>query len=237
MVLDARTRKVVMSKLNDGRYFYAMRFTPDGRTLLAGVSGPGTEISAQRFAVASGRPIGTPRLITQRHVFVTPMLMHNGTRVITTMPGRTEIRDARTLRTLRRWPVGADVAALGPDDRTVLLGGADGSVRFLDLRNGRRAGRVVLLEDQPNARAILESLAAPVADEPETGALREQLHRLVAATLDALPGHYGEALEWKYVDGLSVREIAARLGVGEKAAESMLSRARESFREAIGAVI
>lgn len=104
-------------------------------------------------------------------------------------------------------------------------------------RNGPRVGRVVLLEDQPNARAILESLAAPAADEPETGAVREQLHRLVAATLDALPGHYGEALEWKYVDGLSVREIAARLGVGEKAAESMLARARESFREAIGAVI
>ena len=95
------------------------------------------------------------------------------------------------------------------------------------------SARVVLLEDQPNARAILESLAAPAADEPETGAVREQLHRIVAATLDALPGRYGEALEWKYIDGLSVREIAERLSVGEKAAESLLTRARESFRDAI----
>ncbi len=32
--------------------------------------------------------------------------------------------------------------------------------------------RVVLLEDQPDARAILESFAAPETDEPETGAMR-----------------------------------------------------------------
>jgi RNA polymerase sigma-70 factor (ECF subfamily) len=100
-------------------------------------------------------------------------------------------------------------------------------------RSERSTGRVVLLEDLPNARAILESLAAPAADEPETGALREQLHRIVEATLDALPGRYGEALEWKYIDGLSVREIAARLALGEKATESLLTRARESFRAAI----
>ena len=104
-------------------------------------------------------------------------------------------------------------------------------------RNDRLAGRVVLLEDRPDARAILESLAASAADEPEAGALREQIHRIVEATLDALPGHYGEALEWKYIDGLSVREIAGRLSLGEKAAESLLTRARESFREAIAGLI
>jgi RNA polymerase sigma-70 factor (ECF subfamily) len=102
---------------------------------------------------------------------------------------------------------------------------------------GGGSARLVLLEDQPNARAILESLAAPAADEPETGAVREQVHRIVAATLDALPGRYGEALEWKYIDGLSVREIAERLSVGEKAAESLLTRARESFRDAIAGMI
>ena len=104
-------------------------------------------------------------------------------------------------------------------------------------RGGRSSGRVALIEDLPNARAILESLAAPAADEPESGAVREQLCRVVAATLDALPGRYGDALEWKYIDGLSVREIARRLGLGEKAAESLLTRARESFRTAIGEII
>ena len=103
-------------------------------------------------------------------------------------------------------------------------------------RNSRSASLVVLLEDQPDARAVLESFAAPEADEPETGAMREQVHRIVEATLDALPGRYGEALEWKYIDGLSVREIAERLSLGEKAAESLLTRARESFREAIAGI-
>jgi RNA polymerase sigma-70 factor (ECF subfamily) len=104
-------------------------------------------------------------------------------------------------------------------------------------RQGRGSGRVVLLEDEPNARAILESLAAPAADEPEAGVLREQVHRIVEATLDALPGRYGDALEWKYIDGLSVQEIADRLRVGPKAAESLLTRARESFRDAISGLI
>jgi RNA polymerase sigma-70 factor (ECF subfamily) len=104
-------------------------------------------------------------------------------------------------------------------------------------RSGGSQGRVELLEDQPNARSILESLAAPAADEPETGALREQVHRIVEATLDALPGNYGTALEWKYIDGLSVREIAVRLDIGAKAAESLLTRAREAFREAIAGMI
>ena len=104
-------------------------------------------------------------------------------------------------------------------------------------RSGPNTARVVLLEDLPNARAILDSLSAPAADEPESSALREQACRIVAATLDALPGRYGEALEWKYIDGLSVREIAVRLELGEKAAESLLTRARESFRNAIGGMV
>jgi RNA polymerase sigma-70 factor, ECF subfamily len=100
-------------------------------------------------------------------------------------------------------------------------------------RNGRGAVRTVLIEDQPNARAILESLAAPAAERPDSSAWQAQLHRIVEATLDSLPGRYGEALEWKYIDGLSVIEIAGRLGIRPKAAESLLTRARESFREAI----
>ncbi len=100
-------------------------------------------------------------------------------------------------------------------------------------RSKGRAEGVTLLEDRPDARAILESLTAPVSDEPETGLWREQVHRIVEATLDSLPGRYGEVLEWKYIDGLSVAEIAARLEVGPKAAESHLTRARESFRDAV----
>ena len=42
-------------------------------------------------------------------------------------------------------------------------------------------------------------------------------------------------LEWKYIDSLSVNEIASRLGTTTKAAESLLTRARNAFREAFTA--
>ena len=38
-------------------------------------------------------------------------------------------------------------------------------------------------------------------------------------------------LEWRYADGLPVPEIAARLEISYKAAESLLSRARQAFRD------
>jgi RNA polymerase sigma-70 factor (ECF subfamily) len=90
------------------------------------------------------------------------------------------------------------------------------------------------LEEEQTIAAILESLAAPAIDEPEVRAWRVQLMQLIQATLDCLPDRYGDVLEWKYVDGLSVKEIAARLAIGPKAAESLIMRARTAFREAIG---
>ena len=50
-------------------------------------------------------------------------------------------------------------------------------------------------------------------------------------TLEHLPAKYAVALEMKYIHGNSVAEIAERLGVGEKAAESVLTRARSAFKE------
>ena len=189
-VLDVRTRKVVMRKLDDSRYFYAVQFAADGRSLLAGISGPGTAISAQRFTVASGRPIGTPRSITQRDLLVTPMRMHDGKRVVTTMPGRTEIRDATSLRVLERWPAGAATGAMSPDDRTLLLGGRDGSVRFLDLGNGRvrtasgrHAGSVVQATFGPHGRT------AVTAGEDNRVIVWDVRRGAVAETLD---GHAGQ---------------------------------------------
>lgn len=100
----------------------------------------------------------------------------------------------------------------------------------------RESQAVVALEDEPGVRALLESLAAPASERPDLLHWRDELARLVQVTVDALPARYGQALEWKYVDGLSVAEIATRLGTGEKAAESLLTRSREAFREVIGEV-
>jgi RNA polymerase sigma-70 factor, ECF subfamily len=101
-------------------------------------------------------------------------------------------------------------------------------------RTTRRADLFVRpLEDEPHIRAVLEAIAAPPEVQPEIQAWRLDLQKLVQATIDALPERYGDVLEWKYVDGLAVADIAARLGIGAKAAESLLTRARGAFREAI----
>ncbi|MGA8205199.1 MAG: sigma-70 family RNA polymerase sigma factor [Woeseiaceae bacterium] len=89
---------------------------------------------------------------------------------------------------------------------------------------------VDLVEDLPEVRGTLESLLETTS-LPEHDAVRSELARLINVTMDSLPVHYADALEWKYIDGLTVAEIAERQGRGRKAAESMLNRARESFRE------
>ena len=81
--------------------------------------------------------------------------------------------------------------------------------------------------------SLLEALSAPADDEPEAQVFRMDLIRLVQSTLDCLPSRYGDVLEWKYIDGLAVNEIAQRLELGSKAAESLLTRARSAFREAL----
>lgn len=71
-----------------------------------------------------------------------------------------------------------------------------------------------------------------LVDEPdqEAAMLREDDAHLVHLVLDLLPPRHVRALELKYVERLPVREIAARLGVSEKATESLLTRARSGFR-------
>jgi RNA polymerase sigma factor (sigma-70 family) len=68
-------------------------------------------------------------------------------------------------------------------------------------------------------------------EHPEGALVRKEEANRVHAALDLLPSHYARALEWKYLERASVEEIAARLRLGAKAAESLLSRARRAFRE------
>ncbi len=98
-------------------------------------------------------------------------------------------------------------------------------------REGRHAAHVVLTEDFGEVRAAIDSLPAPACDDPEREYRRLELHRLVQVALDRLPAHYGNVLEWKYVEGRSVREIAARLELGTEATQSLLARAKRAFAE------
>ena len=104
-------------------------------------------------------------------------------------------------------------------------------------RNRIAARQVALIEDVPEVRAALESLPSTLPGGPDLVFETRERSRLVQVVLDRLPSRYGSALEWKYVDDLSVSEIAARLGVSQKAAESLLTRAREAFREGYATLI
>jgi RNA polymerase sigma-70 factor (ECF subfamily) len=93
-----------------------------------------------------------------------------------------------------------------------------------------------LPDDSAEARTALAAVAALSRDDPEQEYRRVELTRLVHTTLDHLPRPYGDALMWKYLDDTSVEEVAHRLGLGYKAAESLLTRARQAFREAFAVV-
>lgn len=84
--------------------------------------------------------------------------------------------------------------------------------------------------DDPLA-TILASLRAPRMSEPDAAAERRQLAGLVWECLDTMPDSHARALEMKYLDGYSSKEIAARLALSDEAVQSLLARARRTFRE------
>ncbi len=99
----------------------------------------------------------------------------------------------------------------------------------------RAPAPVELVEEVPEVRAALDSLTAAV-DGPDDALRRKELAQLVHSVLDRLPPRYGRALELKYLEELPVKEIARRLEVGPKAAESLLTRARLAFRDGMAAI-
>ena len=74
------------------------------------------------------------------------------------------------------------------------------------------------------------SLNGDVASSPLRTDEREQKER-IASALAKLPEHYEAVLRAKYLDGKSMAEIAAEQNDSPKAVESLLSRAREAFRQ------
>lgn len=67
--------------------------------------------------------------------------------------------------------------------------------------------------------------------EPGTDLERAETKAQVVEVMNSLPDEERLVLELKYLEGLSVREMAARLSRTEKAIESLLFRGRRSFRD------
>ena len=100
----------------------------------------------------------------------------------------------------------------------------------------RHSERVVLIDDSPELQAAMETIQAPLADDPAHRYGNAETRRLVQSVLDRLPPRYGDILEWKYIEGRTVEEIGQLLGVGHTAAQSLLARARVAFREGLETV-
>jgi RNA polymerase sigma-70 factor (ECF subfamily) len=100
------------------------------------------------------------------------------------------------------------------------------------LRSARRKKRPRPLADvlEENEGEI-DRILADVAREPlpEWALERAETRELVGATLSSLSPEYRRALVGKYIEEKSVVEMAAAAGQSEKAAESMLHRARVAF--------
>lgn len=102
------------------------------------------------------------------------------------------------------------------------------------IRTRRRQTRsVVLIDDLPEMRRAIDAIEAPEEYDLVRAHGRAEVGRLVRSILDRLPSNYGDALEWKYMEGRSVEEIGERMGIGTTAAQSLLARARSAFREAL----
>lgn len=96
-------------------------------------------------------------------------------------------------------------------------------------RKARRAERV---EGAVEQHALSQQTGLAETSSVEAAETRAR----VLAVMDRLPDEERLVLEWKYLEDLSVREIAARIGRTEKAAESILYRARRSFRSLLDRV-
>ena len=103
-------------------------------------------------------------------------------------------------------------------------------------REGRHASYIVLTEDFPEIQAAVDTFQAPAEDTPEQQFRRAESVRLIQVALDRLPAKYGNVLEWKYVEGWSVREIADRLNLGTEATQSLLARAKRAFADVYSAM-
>jgi RNA polymerase sigma-70 factor (ECF subfamily) len=80
-------------------------------------------------------------------------------------------------------------------------------------------------------------IACPVLEAIDTAPLpdavleREDVKLLVHETLVELPARFHDALHMKYLERLSMADMARRGAGSEKAVESLLTRSREAFRK------
>jgi DNA-binding SARP family transcriptional activator/WD40 repeat protein len=189
-VVDARTHDRVRTLFVDPEQtangYNGIAFSPDAHVLAASyvadqVRSRGRFLESRpanavlRWDLRTGSRLGHSRAIGAVRLPPTePVgnalvgLVDAGSRLVTSGPrGQgTTIRDAATLRPVRHWPAGGAPAATSADGRWMAFGAGDGSVRLLDLGDGRlrvMAGRhdaaVTAVRFVPNSRRLVTAAA------------------------------------------------------------------------------
>jgi RNA polymerase sigma-70 factor (ECF subfamily) len=113
-------------------------------------------------------------------------------------------------------------------------------VRDFDPERGSFAGwlcgiaaRVLRNQLRREVRRRSKPLASdPTAERADAALERRERAEDIARALAELPERYEAVLRAKYLDGRSTAEIAADRGETPKAIESLLTRARQAFRDA-----
>lgn len=82
--------------------------------------------------------------------------------------------------------------------------------------------------------ALVECGGDALPETPETLAMRSELRRLIEASVDRLPETYRSVFVLRGVEGLSVEETAASLGISPANTKVRFLRARGLLREALG---
>lgn len=94
----------------------------------------------------------------------------------------------------------------------------------------RRCGRQRKLTERYVQRIVRPAAGDGERCDPLRWLLDNERSRLVRDAIDRLPRRDADVLMFKYVEQLSYRQIADRVGLTERAVESRLHRARERLR-------
>lgn len=107
----------------------------------------------------------------------------------------------------------------------------------LNLRQKARLRRTASLDaplgEEGELRADPPDLRAP---SPSEGASEAELRRAIRAEIQELPEKYAGVVVLHYLEGLSVKEISARLDIAEGTVKVRLYRARDRLRSVLAAL-
>ena len=95
-----------------------------------------------------------------------------------------------------------------------------------------RRPQTVSLDANPRIAALVDAQAAPEERSLHLSGAGDESDGATLRSLALIPERFAQALEWKYGDEASVDEIGQMLGISSVAAQSLLARAREAFRDA-----